>query len=217
VKTVVKLKSVIGIVASVAVLVACDGTPGPGRQVVQPGGPRSTPSSPTLPAEAADPLEGEWLQTYTCEDNVRTFIAKMHGISAEHRRLMAETTGLSTALPGLIDHYIRDFAWGPSARTADVLTPEALCAGSKPLQMSLLVVPDQGVMVFADEMWDWEAGRFPYELIDNRTITLSDGIDLFDSPFRFRIEGDLLSFKQLGDQDPWSGSPPERAPFVRVS
>ena len=55
----------------------------------------------------------------------------MQLITMEARKGMAETTGLSTALPGLVDYYIRDFAWGPNAKTSIELTPTALCSGAE--------------------------------------------------------------------------------------
>ena len=139
---------------------------------------------------------------------------------------MAETTGLSTALPDLIAYYIRDFAWGPSAGTADRLTPRALCVGAGRRTATMSVA--DGRMAFRSPgggTW-----LVSYEVVGDRTLTMNDGgkdIVVCESfmrcteatyRFTFEIEGDRLSFEQLGRkyQDPWAGGVPERASFVRV-
>jgi hypothetical protein len=194
-------------------------------------GAASTERAPQIgtspPRASSDPLEGEWRQTYACEDSVRTFVTNMHLISPRARRAMAETTGLSTALPGLIAYYIRDFAWGPSAGTAKRLTPQALCAGARD-RTEIMRVAD-GQMAFGSPgggVW-----AVTYELLGNHTLTMNDGgqdIVVCESfmrcteatyRFTFEVDGNRLRFEQLGTklQDPWAGGVPERAPFVRVA
>ena len=197
-----RITKAIGIITSTVMLTGCGGSAEPPEN-----------PEPSSPAETVDPLEGEWLQTYTCEDNVRTFIANMQLIPMEARKGMAETTGLSTALPGLIDYYIRDFAWGPNARTSTEVTPSALCTGAEKRTMAMRV--GGGSIVFLSEQE--EAHVIAYEVLNDYTVALDDGLDIVDYRFRFRIEGDHLWFEQLGEQDPWDGTVPERAPFVRVS
>ena len=197
-----RIRRTIGVITLTGMLAACGGSAEPPQN-----------SEPSSQAETVDPLEGEWRQTYTCEDNVRTFIANMQLITMEARKVMAETTGLSTALPGLIDYYIRDFAWGPNAKTSTELAPTALCSGAETRTTTLRV--DNGLFVFLS---DQEGSHgMGYKLLNDHTVSLDDGLDIVDYRFRFRIEGDHLWFEQLGEQDPWDGTVPERAPFVRVS
>lgn len=197
-----RIRRTIGVITLTGMLAACGGSADP---------PQNSESSSQ--AKTVDPLEGEWRQTYTCEDNVRTFIANMQLITMEARKGMAETTGLSTALPGLVDYYIRDFAWGPNAKTSIELTPTALCSGAETRTTTLRV--DNGLFVFLSDQE--ESHGMGYKLLNDHTVSLDDGVDIVDYRFRFRIEGDHLWFEQLGEQDPWDGTVPERAPFVRVS
>jgi hypothetical protein len=57
-----------------------------------------------------------------------------------------------------------------------------------------------------------------YHLVDDHTFTANDGdVDLGGTEtFSFRIEGDRLTIKQVG-QDAWAGTAFEMAPFVRTS
>lgn len=215
------------VLMTVVVLSACTDD-GAASTEPAPGQIGSSPArSQTPPRPPSDPLEGEWRQTYTCEDNVRTFITNMHVISPRARRAMAETTGLSTALPDLIAYYVRDFAWGPSAGTATRLTPQALCAGAGD-RTEIMRVADGRMTFSSPGGGTW---LVTYELIGDHMLTMNDGgqdIAVCESflrcteatyRFTFEIDGNRLWFEQLGrkHQDPWAGGVPERAPYVRVA
>jgi hypothetical protein len=133
---------------------------------------------------------------------------------------MAETTGLSTALPGLIDYYIREIAWGPNAATATQLTPNALCTGAGK-RTTIMRFDDGRAVSFRASSTD-TGPVMVYEFLDDHTLTMNDGNQNLEGTLTvtFRIEGDNLSFDQgseRADQDPWGGTQLEVAPFVRVN
>ena len=161
------------------------------------------------PTYEASPLDGEWHMRYSCEQQVRTF----------QRNILLDRTqsvlsdGRSPA--ALLKAWSRDFAWGPSAKTATNLTPEALCKGA----------PDREHVMHIRGGYITEDPRTEIELVgaitfvNDHTITVSDAwgnIDTFDT-FVFQLQGDTLTLTQTGLHDSWQGTWLEEAPWTRVS
>jgi hypothetical protein len=145
---------------------------------------------------------------YSCEQEVRTF----------QRNILLDSTqsvlsdGRSGAVLSTV--YSRDFAWGPSAQTANDLTPKALCRGA----------PDrEHVMKIRGDYITEDSGTIELQgtitFLDDHTITVSDAwgnIDTIDT-FVFKLRGDRLTLTQTGLHDAWQGTWLEEAPWKRVN
>ncbi len=149
---------------------------------------------------SVEPLVGLWRQDYSCEQSVRTFhrLTNAHGADGRAR----------------YKRYVRDFAWGTNGATE--LTPKALCSGA-PDRYLLMKVAD-GYLTFFDGPNHQADLQASLELVDDHTFTLEDGNQNLEGTemFTFRIEGDRLTVRTLGE-DEWSGTAFEEASFVRVS
>ena len=156
-----------------------------------------TDSTPVLEGAtgAADPLVGEWTQTYTCEDSV------------------------AAVDPQAVDQY-REWvgsnadSWG----ITETATVEDPCAGSTE-ELRRIARIQGGHIVFFDPP-TFEPGLDAlYELHGDR-ITANDGGQNFEGTytFKFEVNGDELTFELVGRgaNDPWFVSAWEAAPFIRT-
>jgi hypothetical protein len=160
------------------------------------------------PTFEASPLDGEWSMRYSCEQQVRTF---QRNILLD-RTQSVRSDGRSRAV--LLEVWSRDFAWGPSAETANNLTPEALCKGAHDREHVMKI---RGDWITEDPHTIGLVGTIRF--VDDRTITVSDvwgNIDTVDT-FVFRLHGDTLTLTQTGLHDSWQGTWLEEAPWTRVS
>lgn len=162
----------------------------------------------SVPTTEASPLDGDWHMRYSCEQQVRTF----------QRNILLDRTqsvlsdGRSAA--ALSEAWSRDFAWGPSAKTATTLTPEALCKGASVREHVMRI---RGDYITEDPRTIALLGTITF--VDDHTITVSDAwgnIDTIDT-FVFRLQGDKLTLTQTGLHDSWQGTWLEEAPWTRVS
>ncbi len=187
------------------------GSNGAGSAASDPGGSSSVSSPADLsssPSTQASPLDGEWHMKYSCEEEVRTF---QRNIYLDHTQ-SAVSDGRSPA--ALLKRYSREFAWGPSAKTATQLTPEALCKGA----------PDREHIMRIDEgNISEDLGTIglvgAIEFVNDHTIAVSDdpwdNIDTIDT-FVFQLQGDKLTLTQKGLHDAWQGTWLEEAPWFRA-
>jgi hypothetical protein len=199
------------------------------------GGDGSSPdfSSPsagvTAPAQA-DPLEGEWHQTFTCEENVRTFQRNLSSLRNREQRLaLAKLKGNNdSSVQTLLLEYSREFAWGPNAigpshgsLTATQIQPKVICEGAADRERSIRF--QEGALVIYD--WDHSTeGPASYEFVNDHAFTVNDGGQNFGccpsrptDTFSFRIDGNTLAITMIGQDDPWGGTVLEEAPWHRVS
>jgi hypothetical protein len=141
-----------------------------------------------------------WRQDYSCEQSVRTFhrLTYQHGADGRAR----------------YKRFVRDFAWGTKGATE--VTPKALCNGAP--DRYLLMKVANGRLTFFDGPNHEADLQASFELVNDHTFTLNDGDQNLGGTeaFTFRIEGDRLTVHTL-DEDEWSGTAFEQAPFVRVS
>jgi hypothetical protein len=154
------------------------------------------------------PLEGKWRMRYSCEQEVRTFQRNILLDSSQSVR----SDGRSGVV--LSDVYSRDFAWGPSAQTANNLTPKALCRGAPDREHVMKI---RGDYITEDSRTIELQGTITF--LNDHTITVSDAwgnIDTIDT-FEFRLHGDRLILTQTGVHDAWQGTWLEEAPWTRVS
>jgi hypothetical protein len=193
-------------------LVACDS--GTGGDASPQG--HSAPSAAVTAQRPADPLQGEWHQTFTCEESVRTFQRNVSELQPDQREVLAELKGSNdTSVPTLLKEYTREFAWGPNAKgpihgalTSAQIRPGVICEGSPGRDRDIRFL--QGFLVVREEDNSTE-GPAAYEFVDDHTITVNDGGVNFGDPatpidtFSFRIEGDTLTFSMTGQDDPWAG------------
>ena len=207
-------------------IVACDA--GSSRN----GSPQSVqpPSGAVSATPLADPLEGEWHQRFTCEQNVRTFQTNLSELRNQKQRLaLAHLKGNNdTSIQTLLLEYTPSFAWGPHAPgpsngtlTATQIRPAAICKGASERERTLRFL--YGTLVVRD--WDMSTwGPASYEFVDDHTITVDDGGANFGccpsrptDTFSFRIDGDTLAITMIGQDDPWGGTDLEEAPWRRVN
>jgi hypothetical protein len=212
-----------------ASLVACTS----GGRAPEPGSDGSVPAvasvSPQASATPADPLEGEWHQTFTCEENVRTFQRNMSELKLRERQALAKLKGNNdTSIRTLLLEYTREFAWGPNAAgpihgelTANEISPQIICEGAPTRERVLRFL--QGSLV-VQESDDSTEGPAAYEFKDDHTITVNDGGVNFGccpvrpiDTFSFRIDGERLTITMIGQDDPWGGTSLEEAPWHRVT
>ena len=153
-------------------------------------------------------LDGEWHMRYSCEQEVRTF----------QRNILLDSTQsvLSDGRSGAVcsDVYSRDFAWGPSAQTANNLTPKALCQGAPDREHIMNI---RGDYITEDSRTIELQGTITF--LNEHTITVSDAwgnIDTIDT-FVSGWQGDKLTLTQTGLHDAWQGTWLEEAPWKRVS
>jgi hypothetical protein len=145
---------------------------------------------------------------YSCEQEVRTF---QRNILLD-RTQSVRSDGRSPAV--LSDLYSRDFAWGPSAETANNLTAEALCQGAPDREHVMQI---RGDYITEDPGTIALVGTISF--LNDHTITVSDAwgnIDTTDT-FVFRLHGDRLTLTQIGLHDAWQGTWLEEAPWIRAS
>jgi hypothetical protein len=204
------MKSTIAPLVSIVLLglAACDSGPPAAPSPLR----ATSPSAAITPSSPTDPLEGEWHQRFTCEEQVRTFQRKL--ASWVHQGLpTGEDATLSLAA---LSKKYTDFAWGPSAKTATIPTPDALCKGA-PERERIIRFQAGSLMIF--NAWDQTVEMDArYWMIGARTFAANDGNgDLGGTPrFTFHLHGDRMTFKRLGKPDPWGDTYFEMAPFVRL-
>jgi hypothetical protein len=164
--------------------------PDPSTGAGRPTGSTSSEGATT----AADPLVGEWTQTFTCEDNVA---------AVDPNLKQYEEWIESNA----------DF-WGITG-TATLDEP---CAGSSE-ELTRIARIDDGHIVFFDPPTMEPGLDAAYELHGDR-ISANDGGQNFEGTyvFEFEIDGDELTFELVGRgaKDPWFVSAWEAAPFIRT-
>ena len=156
------------------------------------------------PTYQPSPLEGAWHMRYSCEQQVRTF---QRNILLD-RTQSVRSDGHSGAV--LSDVWSRDFAWGPSAQTANDLTPKALCSGA-PNREHIMKI--RGGYITEDSRTIGLQGTITF--LNDHTITVSDAwgnIDTIDT-FVFQLHGDRLTLTQTGLHDAWQGTWLEEAPW----
>lgn len=160
-------------------------------------------SSATREAARADPLEGEWRQEFTCDDQVRAFRRGTKELGAEGRAMFEE--------------YVRPMAAGAYWSEDAKLPPRNDVCKYAPASWERILRVQDGQMVWFDPggVVGTEA---TYELVDDHTFTASDGDQNIDGTytFEFRIEGDRLTI-DLVDPDPFVGAAVGVAPFERMS
>jgi hypothetical protein len=202
-------------------LVACDSGSGGDRSPQSP----SSPSTVVTAQSPADPLEGDWNQTFTCEEHVTTVQRLMSETTPEQRRGLAKLKGNTDAsVPTMLREFTREFAWGPNAKgplhgtlTTAQIQPKTICKGAPDREMILRFFEGR-IQIFND--WDATVELDgTYRVLDAHTFAANDGNgDLGGTPrFSFEIRGDELTIKKIGGADPWGDSYFEMAPFVRVT
>ena len=172
-----------------------------------------SPSAALTPSTPTDSLEGEWHQTFTCEEQVRTFQRKL---ASWVRQGLPTGEDATLSLAALSKKYT-DFAWGPNAKTATTPTPDALCKGA-PERERIIRFQSGSLVIY--NVWDQVVEMDArYWMIGAHTFAANDhNGDLGGTPrFTFQLHGDRMTFKRLGDPDPWGDTYFEMAPFVRVS
>jgi len=217
--------SVICLGLALLFLVACDSGSGgnSSSQDLQPS-PAVVTAHP-----APDALEGQWHQTFTCEENVGTFQRNVSELKPWQRQALAKLKGNSdTSVLTLLKEYTREFAWGPNvpgpshgALTETQIQPAVLCKGAVDRERSVRFL--EGSLVIYD--WDHATeGPASYEFVNDHVFTLNDGGQNFGccpsrpiDTFSFRIDGDTLTIASIGQVDPWGGTVLEEAPWSRVS
>jgi hypothetical protein len=180
-------------------------------------------------AVAADPLDGDWHQTFTCEENVRTFQRNVSELTLQQRQDLADLKGnIDASVPTLLQEFTREFAWGPGAKgpihgrlSASQIAPSVICNGAP--ERSRLMRFLEGSLV----VQDWDGGTWgtaSYEFVGHHTFSVDDGGVNFGGPpptpldtFSFRIEGDRLTLTMTGTVDAWAGTFLEEAPWTRVT
>jgi hypothetical protein len=191
---------------------------------------RSSSSSAVITAQPpADPLEGDWHQTFTCEENVGTFQRNVSELKLRERRQLAELKGNDdTSVHTLLLEYTREFAWGPNAvgpihgaLTEAQISPKVICETAPKRERDIRFL--QGSLVVRESDGSTE-GPAAYELVGDHTFTVNDGGVNFGccparptDTFSFRIDGDTLTITMIGQDDPWGGTPLEEAPWHRVN
>lgn len=175
----------------------------------------------------ADPLEGEWRQTITCVENVQTFQRNLANTKLWQRQELAKLKlNKDVSVPTLLREYTREFAWGPNALgpshgelTPAQVEPESLCKGAPTRGRTMRF--QQGSLVVEDSGGSW--GVATYEIIGGDRFTADDGGVNFGTDsahstdtFSFRIDGNILTIKMIGQVDPWAGTFLEEAPWHRV-
>jgi hypothetical protein len=202
-------------------LVACGSGGGVAAPASSGGGTAASPVVSTPPSvTTADPLQGEWHQTFTCEENVRTFQRRMSSLTLQQRQEAAAVAGNTDAsLATLLKEFTRGFAWGPNAKTARQVTPDALCKGAS--ERGKVMRLQEGRVVISND-WDHsvELGG-TYRVLDAHTFLVNDGNQDLEGTYRFtfEIKGDLLTFKKIGQDDPWGDNEfaTGAAPWIRLS
>jgi hypothetical protein len=206
-------------IAVAATLTAC-GTSG-GDPVA--GSSSAATSQPTLslPSTTDMQLEGEWHQQFTCEAQVKTFQQSLSELTLAQRKSLAKVAGnTDTSVSTLVEEFTREFAWGPNAKAATQLTPEALCQGAPDRERTMRL--GAGTLVVND--WDQPWGPAVLEIVDDHTFTVNDGFENFGSSeasptdtFTFVIDGDKLTLTQVGLNDAWAGTFLVEAPWFRTT
>jgi hypothetical protein len=191
-------------------LAAC-GSGGGGSATSDLAGPTSASSPTRMPSISSTPtglLDGEWHMRYSCEEEVRTFQRNIYRDQTES----VLSDGRSPA--ELLKAWSGGFAWGPSAKTATELTPEALCKGAHDREHIMRIAEgniseDPGTVGLVGTI----------EFVNDHTIAVSDGhhnIDDIDT-FVFLLRGDKLTLTQKAPYDSWQGTQLEEAPWYRSS
>lgn len=200
-------------------LVACGSGGGGAAPASSGGGTAASPLVSTPPSvTTADPLQGEWHQTFTCEENVRTFQRRMSGLTLQQRQAAAEAAGNTDAsLATLLKEFTRDFAWGPNAKTAAQVTPDALCKGATERENVMRL--QEGRVVIAN--WDHSVELDgTYRILDAHTFSVNDGNQDLEGTYRFafEIQSNRLTFKKIGQDDPWGDNEfAGPSPWIRLS
>ncbi len=200
------------------VLAACSSDENTG---VPPVPTQSESGAPSVSVSPTSPLEGEWHQDFTCEEQVRTFQENLSEQTREQNQALASLAGNDdVSYETLVSEYSREFAWGPNAETATSLTPESLCKGASDRERTIRF---QGATVVVID-WDGSWGPARLELVDDHTFTANDGFENFGpaqwhptARFSFRIDGGTLTIATAGLVDAWAGTALEAAPWVRVN
>lgn len=177
--------------------------------------PTSSGQTTTLPAASAtpaDPLEGSWHQTFTCEERVRTFQRKL---ASWVRQGLPTGEDATLSVAALSKKYADFAAWGPNAKTATTTTPDALCKGAP--ERERIIHFQYGSLVIYN-VWDQtEEMDGTYRIIDAHTFAATDQANIGGtSRFTFHLHGDRMTFKKVGKPEPWSDTYFEMAPFVRA-
>ncbi len=193
-------------------VVGCGLNGGNGAAPISGGQTTTLPAgSASASATSADPLEGEWHQTFTCQEQVRTFQRKL---ASWVRQSLPAGEDANLSLAALSKKYT--FAWGPNAKAATTSTPETLCKGAPERQRMIRFQAGSLVILNAwDQTVEMDAR---YWMIGAHTFAANDGNgDLGGTPrFTFHLHGDRMTFKRVGEPDPWGDTYFEMAPFVRV-
>jgi hypothetical protein len=162
----------------------------------------------STPMSEASPLDGEWHMRYTCVDEVRTF---QRNIQLDRTRSVLSDGRSREVLTRL---WSRELAWGPNAKAATDITPQALCQGAPAREHVMRI--DRGY-ISEDPHTIGLLGAIRF--VDDHTIAISDpygNIDTVDT-FTFQLHGDTLTLTQTGLHDSWQGTWLEEAPWHRVN
>jgi len=185
------MRKLIALLVLSLVAVACGASEPDAPAVDEPTG--SAPPSDGA-TDAADPLVGEWTQSFTCEDNV----AAVDPDAVKQYESWIESNA---------------DAWGIS----ETATLEDPCAGSNEERTRIARIQDGHIIFFESPTFEPGLDAL-YELHGDR-ITANDGGQNFEGTytFAFEVDGDELTFVLVGRgaKDPWFVSAWEAAAFIR--
>jgi hypothetical protein len=151
----------------------------------------AAPSTAVSPA-AADPLKGQWLQQYTCQDVVRTL----------------QRTGFAAMAPEII----RD-AEGASQPPSSAHP----CRGAPSKSKRIARFQDGRLILFDGPLLEADLNA-SYQVVDDHTFTANDAGQNIDGTytFKYRIDGNRLTVDVL-QNDPHFIATWEATPFYRTS
>jgi hypothetical protein len=164
------------------------------KDSTSPAGATPTAAAPTTAVSpaAADPLKGQWLQQYTCQDVVRTL----------------QRTGFATMAPEII----RD-AEGASQPPSSTHP----CAGAPSKFKRIARFQDGRLVLFDGPLLEADLNA-SYQVVDDHTFTANDAGQNIDGTytFKYRIDGNRLTVDVL-QNEPHFIATWEATPFYRTS
>jgi hypothetical protein len=148
----------------------------------------ATAASPVM----ADPLKGQWLQQYTCQDVVRTL--QRAGFATMASEIVRDAEGASQ----------------PPSRTHP-------CAGAPSRFKRIARFQDGRLVLFDGPLLKADLNA-DYQVVDDHTFTANDAGQNIDGTytFNYRIDGNRLTVDVLQD-DPHFIATWEATPFYRTS
>ena len=156
-----------------------------------------TTTSPAASASvtSADPIEGEWHQTFTCEAQVRTFQRKL---ASWVRQGLPGGEDAKLSLAALSKKYTR-LRMGPQRKDRDHSHARRPVQGSTGADR---IIRFQAGSLVILNVWDQDVEMDArYWMVGAHTFAANDGNgDLGGTPrFTFHLHGDRMTFKRVGE------------------